>query len=104
MCHGLFIGQIFVSTLTVHSLEVGVTDDLVKIFHCRNLRSHQRPEPKSCSSSSARPDAMSCVPSSLLWFEQPLLLYDLPLQLLLSNYIQQIFLLFKSGESPVVGA
>ena len=33
-----------------------------------------------------------------------LLLYDLPLQLLVSNYIQQIVLLFKSGESPVVGA
>ena len=77
---GLFIGQIFVSTLTVlslvHSLEVGVTDGLVNVIHCRILRSHQRPEPKSCSSSSARPDAMSCVPSSILWLEQKLLLYD----------------------------
>lgn len=94
---GLFIGQILVSTLNIHSLEGGVTDDMVNIIHCRILRSHQRPEPEPCSSSSARPDAMSCLPSSLLWFEQLLLLYDLPLQLLVSIYIQHIFLLFKSG-------
>ena len=59
---GLFIGPILVSTLNVHSLEVGITDGLVNVIHCRILRS------------SARPDAMSCLPSSLLWFEQTIAL------------------------------
>ena len=49
---------IFVTTLIVHSMEVGVTDSLVNIFQCRVLRSHEGPERQPCFSSSARPDAM----------------------------------------------
>ena len=90
---GFFICQIFVSTLIVHSMAVDITDGLVTVFHGRSLRSYQRPEPKTMFLVFGSSGCNVMRSEQQLWFEH--LLWCLLLRLLVSSYIQQIFLIFK---------